>query len=160
MKHRVSDDQLSALQFERVWVREATFLDVEGEHAPVPPQDIADVPIHLEVKVNYTAQGDRAYVMLRASLDPPTERRLFLKLSAAVEGAFLLRGPADLPRLQGFATTQAPVLLVPYLRQVITMLTAQSRVGAMVLPPLNMVEITKAMRSPATGERVESPVKA
>ncbi len=156
MTHHVSQEQLSELQFERVWIREATFLDIEGEQTPVPPTDQAASGIHLEVKIGYAPQGDRAVVQLRATLEPNPEQRFFLKLSAAVEGAFSLRGQLDRKRLEAFATVQAPVLLVPYLRQAITMLTAQSRVGAIVLPPLNMLEITKAMR----GDDAQAPVAA
>ena len=152
MKHNVSSEQLSALRFERVWVREATFLDVEGDQSAPPPQELEGVGIQLEVKVAYSEQGDRAFVTLRASLESPADKRFFLKLAASVEGAFTLRRGADPKLLQTFATVQAPVLLVPYLRQVITNLTAQSRVGAMVLPPLNMVEITKAMQAQAAKE--------
>lgn len=149
MKHKVSNEQLSTLRFERVWVREATFLDVEGDHAPLPPQELEGVGIQLDVKVAYSEQGDRALVTVRASLESPADKRFFLKLGAAVEGSFTLRRGADPKVLQTFATVQAPVLLLPYVRQVITSLTAQSRVGAMILPPLNMVEITKAMQAQA-----------
>ena len=152
MNHKVSNEQLSALQFERVWVREATFLDVEGHQSPPPPQELEGVGIQLDVKVAYSEQGDRAFVTVRASLESPADKRFFSKLAAAVEGAFTLRSGADPKLLQTFATVQAPVLLVPYLRQVITNLTAQSRVGALVLPPLNMVEITKAMQAQTTKE--------
>jgi preprotein translocase subunit SecB len=152
MKHKVSDEQLSALRFERVWVREATFLDVEGEQATLAPQELEGVGIQLDVRVAYSERGDRAFVTVRASLESPSNKQFFLKLAAAVEGAFSLRREADPKLLHTFATVQAPVLLVPYLRQVITNLTAQSRVGAMVLPPLNMVEITKAMQAQTAKE--------
>lgn len=159
MKHQVSPEQLSELQFERVWVREASFLDFDGEQNVIPAQNLQGVSIHLEVKVGISAQGDKAAVALRASLEPNPERRLFQKLAAAVEGLFALRGRPDRRRLEEFATTQAPVLLVPYLRQVLTTLTAQSRVGAIVLPPLNMLEITKAMRAETGRTALEASTK-
>ncbi|MDP3911462.1 MAG: protein-export chaperone SecB [Gemmatimonadales bacterium] len=149
MTHRVSSEQLSALQFERVWVREAVFLDIEGEKDSAAPQAHLKVGIRIEVKVAYSPRGDGAFVTVRAALDPPADERLFRELTAAVEGEFSVRGGVDRQRLESFATTQAPVLLLPYLRQVLTTLTAQSRVGAIVMPPLNMVEITKAMQAQA-----------
>ena len=152
MKQNVSKEHLSTLRFERVWVREATFLDVEGDQAPLPSQELEGVGIQLEVKVSYSEKGDRAFVTVRASLESPSDKRFFVKLAAAVEGAFALRHGAEPKVLQNFATVQAPVLLLPYLRQVITNLTAQSRVGAMVLPPLNMVEVTKAMQAQSAKE--------
>ncbi|MEX2155650.1 MAG: hypothetical protein WD773_02285 [Gemmatimonadales bacterium] len=147
MSHRVSSEQLSALQFERIWVREAVFLDIEGEKERAGPQAHLKIAIRIEVKVGYSPPGDRAFVSVRAELEPPPDERLFRELSAAVEGEFSVRGGVDRQRLESFATTQAPVLLLPYLRQVVTTLTAQSRVGAIVMPPLNMVEITKAMQA-------------
>lgn len=149
MSHRVSSEQLSALRFERVWVREAVFVDMEGERESVSPKEHVNVEIRIEVKVAYSPQWERAFVTVRAVLEPPTDRKLFRELSAAVEGEFSVRGGVDRQRLESFATTQAPVLLLPYLRQAVTGLTAQSRVGAIVMPPLNMVEITKAMRAQA-----------
>ena len=76
MKHKVSSDQLSALRFERVWVREATFLDVEGDQSAPPPRELEGVGIQLEVKVTYSEQGDRAFLTVRASFESPTDKRL------------------------------------------------------------------------------------
>ena len=149
MTHKVSSDQLSALRFERVWVREAVFHDVENTHDAVSPKDHVNVEIRIEVRATYSARGDQAFVTVRAVLEPPSGQKLFQQLSGAVEGAFSVRGNLDRERLEGFATTQAPVLLLPYLRQLLTSLTAQSRVGAVIIPPLNMLEITKAMKTQA-----------
>ena len=130
-------------------MREAAFQDIEGSKETVNPKDLVNVEIRIEVRAAYSAQGDQAFVTVRATLEPPPGQRLFQQLSAAVEGAFSVRGALDRERLEGFATTQAPVLLLPYLRQVISTLTAQSRVGSVIIPPLNMLEITKAMKAQA-----------
>lgn len=159
MSHKVSSDQLSALRFERVWVREAVFQDVEGTRDVVNPKDLLNVEIRVEVKAKYSAQGDQAFVSVRATLEPPPGQKTFQQISAAVEGAFSVRGSVDRERLEGFATTQAPVLLLPYLRQVITSLTAQSRVGAVIIPPLNMLEITKAMKAQVKDKAVTITAK-
>jgi preprotein translocase subunit SecB len=53
----------------------------------------------------------------------------------------------DQSKLNAFARGQAPVLLLPYLRAVISSITAQSRMGAIVLPPINMVQIIERMQS-------------
>jgi len=148
MKHKVEPQQLSALRFERVWVREATFVDID-ETEPTLTNELEGVEIQLEVKVTYADGGDRAFVTLRATLEPPADKRLFAKLSAAVEGTFALRKGPDRAALAGFASLQAPVLLVPYLRETITSLTAQSRLGPILLPPLNMAEVIKAMQAQA-----------
>jgi preprotein translocase subunit SecB len=107
------------------------------------------------VNVKYADSGDRAFVTVRATLEPPVEKRLFAKLTAAVEGVFTLRQAADKAALAGFASLQAPVLLIPYLRETITSLTAQSRLGPVLLPPLNMAEVIKAMQ--AQSKPAEAP---
>lgn len=156
MKHQVSSDQYSLLRFERVWVREAAFVDAEGELTPLTAGELKGLGIDLELKVAYSPNRDQAHVTLRATLRPPPGKDWFQKLSAAVEGAFAVSPGAEKDRLEQFATLQAPVLLVPYVREVITTLTAQSRLGALILPPLNMAEIIKAMR----GETARGEVPA
>ncbi len=154
MKHKIEPQQLSALRFERVWVREATFVDVE-ETELAPTNELEGIEILLDVKVTYGDGGDRAFVTVRATLEPPADKRLFAKLTAAVEGVFTLRDAPDRTVLAGFASLQAPVLLVPYLRETITSLTAQSRLGPVLLPPLNMAEVIKAMQ--AQSRSTEAP---
>lgn len=147
MKQKVSSDQLSALQFSRVWVREAVFVDDESSQEAIAPQDIKGIGITLDVKVAFSENRDRAMVMLRASLEPPAAQRYFVKLSAAVEGAFSVASGSEPQLLERFASLQAPVLLLPYLRQVFSELTAQSRLGAMLLPPLNMAGVMQEMQA-------------
>jgi preprotein translocase subunit SecB len=150
MTHPVKPQELSVLRFDRIWVREAVFVDSLDDQSPPAPEDLAGIGISLEVRAEPGGRGDRAFVTVRAVLEPPAGKALFLKLSAAVEGAFSLQPGTDPERLRGFASLQAPVLLLPYLRQVITDLTAQSRLGALVLPPINMAEVTRAMREEAS----------
>jgi preprotein translocase subunit SecB len=156
MKQNVTQDQHSALQFERVWVREAVFIDDEASQVRVPSQDIHDLGLTLEVRVTFSDKRDRAMVILRASLEPPSSERYFVKLSAAVEGAFRVAGGTEEGRLEKFASLQAPVLLLPYLRQVFSELTAQSRLGALVLPPINMADVIQAMEK--TSEKAPTKV--
>ena len=91
---------------------------------------------------------------MRAVLEPPADSELFIRLSAAVEGAFSVRAGVPTEKIKSFATVQAPVLWLPYVRQVITNLTAQARCGALVMPPINMAEVIKAMRE--STEKAES----
>ena len=113
MTPKISSDQLSLLQFERVLVREATFQDVEGKHEPAPPQVAKGLGIQLQVRAAYSKTGDQAFVTVRVNLEPPPGSDLFAKLSAAVEGVFSIRPGTERQRLQEFSTLQAPVLLLP-----------------------------------------------
>jgi preprotein translocase subunit SecB len=142
--HDVATEQLSALKFERVWVRQAEFLDASAEHGAMPGD--WQCKINLEVKVDFV-EKERAFVLVRVTLESPPQQRLFDHLVAAVEGEFSIRPSIDPPirALHSFASLQAPVLLLPYVRQVLTTLTAQARCGAIVIPPINMAEVTKAL---------------
>lgn len=160
MPHRVKPEELSQLRFERVWVREACFVDSEDATKAPSQDELRSIGINLEVKAEGIESGDRAYVTVRAILEPPPGSNLFLKLTAAVEGLFALQGGSDPEGLKGFTSLQAPVLLLPYLRQVVTDLTAQSRIGPLVMPPINMAEVTKAMRqAPSASQRMPSEAR-
>lgn len=146
--HRAIPDNRSALAFNSVWTREAIFIDTAEEYQPASAIDICrDVTVRLEVTVKLADLGRRAFVRLRAQVDPPAAVAAFSKLSAAVEGVFSLFDGDDQSKLNAFARGQAPVLLLPYLRAVISSITAQSRMGAIVLPPINMVQIIERMQS-------------
>ena len=147
MTHKISKEQLSALQFERVWVREAEFLDTSSQQAV--PSKSGEIGVKLDVNVSYSDDGARSFVTVRVVLEPLAGSELFTKLSAAVEGAFSVRAGVPADKIKTFSTFQAPVLLLPYVRQVITNLTAQARCGALVMPPINMAEVTKSMRESA-----------
>jgi preprotein translocase subunit SecB len=138
------------LNFEHVWVREAVFVDVEDDFAILPPDQLRAISMKLEVKVTFTEGGNRAFVRLRAAIDPPVERPSFARLSAAVEGAFTMAEGRDAERLTRFARAQAPVLLLPYLRSVVSNLTALSRIGTVVLPPINMIQLIGDLQTQST----------
>lgn len=143
--HQVGAEHTSALRFERIWVREASFVDLLEEQQAPSQDTISRLEITLEVRRTIHDGGRKANVLLRALVTPPVGQRLFTSLSAAVEGLFSVGQDVEHAKFDTFTTVQAPVLLLPYLRQVITTLTAQSRVGGIVLPPLNMTALTGRM---------------
>jgi preprotein translocase subunit SecB len=141
----VREEDRSLLQFDRVVIREAAFVDVEDAEDSV---DAGTVEIKLEVRVTVGADGRRAFVLLRLILEPPIDKVTFRQLNGAVEGSFTV-SDGDASRLADFAHMQAPVLLLPYARAVISSLTAMSRFGAVVVPPLNMMSIVSEMAEKA-----------
>jgi preprotein translocase subunit SecB len=144
--HPITTGDLSALKFERVWVREASFLDGDSVDM-LPPGQERSFRVLLSIRQDFSADGKRAYVRVGATLEPEAPGgEEFRKLSAAVEGVFALSVVADPEMLKKFASLQAPVLLLPYLRQLISSLTAQSRMGTVVIPPINMVEVLHSMQ--------------
>lgn len=146
----------SALAFDSVWTREAVYVDAAGEYqAPSGDAISRAVSVRLEVSVTIVDDGKRSFVRLRAMVDPPVGSAAFSQLSAAVEGAFSLADGDEPDRLKHFARAQAPVLLLPYLRAVISSMTAQSRTGPIILPPINMVQIIDRMQSSLESETAE-----
>jgi len=154
LKQPVGAEHKSLLRFERVWVREANFLDLAAEHAPPSQEQLADVQINLEVKSEVNEASNRAFVTVRAVLAPPAQTQLFVTLAATVEGTFSLAPKGDPKTLHRFATVQAPVLLLPYLRQAISSLTVQTRLGNLIFPPLNMTSIIDKMRAESESNAV------
>jgi len=130
----------------------AAQLTEQASTAPSADAISRDVSVRLEVTVTIVADGKRAFVRLRAMVDPPAGSAAFTQLSAAVEGAFSLADGDEPERLTHFARAQAPVLLLPYLRVVISFITSQSRTGPIVLPPINMVQIIDRMQSSLESE--------
>lgn len=146
----------SALQFDRVWVREVTFIDNPEETEPTQAS-AAELGIRLEVSLRFSEDNRLSFVTLRAVLDPPSGKPLFTKLTAAVEGLFRM-SDGDPQRLQEFSRLQAPVLLLPYLRTAISTMTAESRLSAVILPPLNMTQLVHRMNEALeAGARSQQP---
>jgi len=139
----VRAEDKSVLRFDRVWVREATFIDADDLTDSISARDL-EVEIRLEVRVTLADSGQRAFVLLRAVVEPPKDVRAFSRLAASVEGSFTI-AETETPRLAEFAHQQAPVLLLPYLRSAITDLTALSRFGPIIIPPLNMMGVVSRM---------------
>jgi hypothetical protein len=94
----VGPEDLSALRFERVWVREAVFVD-SSDSALLPAAALQDLAINLGIGAQITEAGDRATVSLCVQVEPPAEPAQFVRLSATVEGAFSIADGADKERL-------------------------------------------------------------
>ena len=142
----------SSLAFEHIWVREAVFVDATAEYSLPAPGALEQLQASLEVQVKMVDNGRRAYVRVRAAVTPPQPGTPFQRLSAAVEGAYSLVDGDDPQKLEKFAKLQGPVLLLPYLRATISGLTAQARIGAIILPPLNMVGLLEEMQGKTGAE--------
>ena len=68
MKQEIEAKHKSILHFDRVWVREAVFVDIEGETAVVARGDLGGLGLTLEVKTTFSEGTKSALVTLRATL--------------------------------------------------------------------------------------------
>lgn len=147
MSHDIRPEDHSALRLERIWIRDAIFRDaVSSNTESIEAVKDLGFEITLDVGASFVDNERRALVSLRLTVKPPAALKYFEELSARVEGAFVMANPEDTETLKAFASAQAPVILLPYARQVISSLTAESRLGAVVLPPINMQAVIDAMR--------------
>ena len=133
----------SFISFDHVWVREVVFQDFDDDFSS--PGGSGDSRVRLEIAVRRDPNSRTAHVRLKAVVEGNEGSGPFAKLSAVVEGAFTLSDGVNDDRLEQFTSQQAPVLLLPYLRATLSSLTAQSRSGAFVLPPINMVQVIESM---------------
>ena len=145
---KIGTEHQDKITFERVWVREAVFRDVRDVFDPpgVAKQKLEDLNVLLQVGVQLQEETGSAFVTVRCSLDPGNERAPFAELSVAVEGHFTIPDSTGQARLTEFARSQAPILLFPYVRQAISSLTVTTRLGGLVLPPVNMQQVVAAMK--------------
>jgi preprotein translocase subunit SecB len=156
MKQPIKPEHHSVLRFDRVWVREACFTDYPDQQECPPKERLSNAKLGLDVKVNLLKASDRALVTLRVVVTPTGTPPLFKQLSAAVEGEFSVAPGSAEGSLERFASLQAPVLLLPYVRQVVTNLTAESRIGPFIVPPLNMTSIIETLRQEVIPAKSES----
>jgi preprotein translocase subunit SecB len=145
---KIESEHADKVQFERIWVREAVFRDVDGAmDVPTANQKVEDLRLSLAVSVTMAKEGLSAVVALRCVLEPNDKHpRMFEELSVTVEGQFSVADASAKGRLDAFAKGQAPILLFPYARQALTTLTGATRMGGLVIPPINMQQIVNAMQ--------------
>ncbi len=66
-------------------------------------------------------------------------------MSLTAIGRFRVRGVATSVSVENFARFSGPAILMPYVRQHITLLTAAGQAGPLVLPPLNVQVMMERM---------------
>ena len=72
---------------------------------------------------------------------PPDDITCRFRFEASITGRFeKLDGPGVLP-LTEFAKANGPALVMPYARELVTNVTARSRHGTIIFPPVNVVKL-------------------
>lgn len=105
-----------------------------------------DEDVHSQVDIGWdwrlllpAQEETRFEVRLSASVEPSTERTELI--SASIAGRFRLVDPSPTVPVADFVRLQAPAILLPYVRQVLSHLTMMSYYGTYYLPPINVVEL-------------------
>lgn len=105
-----------------------------------------NMKIHFDIKNNFVPDTQQLQSNLSVKLDLINDEKNGEKtftLEATVLGVFEEQ-PGSVVKLKDFAEIQAPALLFPYLREVISSTTAKSVVGPFIIPPMNVPVLLKA----------------
>jgi preprotein translocase subunit SecB len=125
----------SAIRFERVWLRALRFDDRPANAAPADPR--REIELSLDVAVNVSDDNSQATVAITMKVSPKTEDD-FESLTATLEGLFRPASDDARTQLRSFAEKQGAALLVPFMREIVANVTARTRSGASIIPPLNL----------------------
>jgi preprotein translocase subunit SecB len=130
----------AGLNFDWVITRELLFEDDPQSQDHVK---LAGLQASVDLKTWVSDDQRQCRTYLRVTLTPNAEGpKPFLRLIAAVEGQFSAEDekPSSVP-VTVFVKTQAPAILFPFVRQAIAAVTAGSRFGQLLLPPINVVAL-------------------
>lgn len=97
----------------------------------------------LAFRWDWRLQGERGFeVLLGATVGPMRGRPDAME--AVVVGTFSIVGEVQSIDLRRFVSLNAPALLMPYLREVLTNLSAHGPHGPFILPPINVVVLSES----------------
>jgi len=141
----VDPGHLTGLLFDWVITREQRFIDSADRIGSEQPLGLR---AGIEISRKIDEEGKWCRVRVRVQLDPPeNEPQTFVHLSAAVEGQFSLTEESELSveDVENFAKHQAPAILMPFARTAIASATTGSRLGVILMPPINVASLTEVI---------------
>jgi preprotein translocase subunit SecB len=123
----------SGIQFTGVVVDRLVFSDLTpGEKKP------PSLEFSYGIRRRSYTEPDSVEVSISVKIGPPAGMISRFSLDAEVTGRFQRLENATGMTLEEFAKTNAPALVMPYAREVITNITARSRHGTIFMPPVNV----------------------
>lgn len=151
------------VQIEDVYLLHARYLDTESPRLPQAPDQPEEIPVILSM-----AFDRPAWNRLSVALSVDLEMARPCRIEVSYAGVFALqRGvkQADADDvLRRAATHLAPLVLYPYVREMITSLSQRSRVGGIIVPILGFDALTEDVVDipppPTTGAKRRKPAPA
>lgn len=126
----------SGIQFTAVVVDRLVFSDLSpGEKKP------ASLEFSFGIRRTFYKEPDSVEVSFLVKIGPPAGTASRFALEADVTGRFERADTATGMTLEEFSKTNAPALVMPYAREVVTNITARSRHGTIFIPPVNVFAI-------------------
>lgn len=126
----------SGIQFTAVVVDRLVFSDLSpSEKKP------ASLEFSFGIRRTFYKEPESVEVSFLVKIAPPPGTPSRFALEADVTGRFDRAESATGMTLEEFSKTNAPALVMPYAREVVTNITARTRHGTIFIPPVNVFAI-------------------
>jgi preprotein translocase subunit SecB len=125
--------------------QEVILLEAFYKRAAIIAPGDNNVDININIENNETANNDLiVYVTIDVTLTLNGERQAEFKVKT--EGLFKSTGNNDPLDAETFANVNAPAMIFPYAREVISNLSVRGAMSPVILPPVNFVELSRTRR--------------
>lgn len=138
----------SGFRFESIRLRELRFEDKDASSGAQPTREL---DLRVKVGIDLPEDQSRALVSVHLVVKPKRSED-FDTLTVVLEGVFVPTADEYRPKLDEFAQSQGAALLFPFIREVVVNVTARSRGGAIVIPPLNLYQLRTESQKAAETE--------
>ncbi|HUP02151.1 MAG TPA: hypothetical protein VM737_11620 [Gemmatimonadota bacterium] len=134
----MGDSETTGYKFDWVVTREVRFIDNPSRRGY---ERVGPISISLALATQVESQVCR--VSLKSTVRP-TEGDFFQSVHAWIEGQFTAFAEEPAVAIDEFSKRHAPVILMPFLRDAIASATARSRLGQLLIPPINVIALLEA----------------
>lgn len=127
----------SGFRFDSIRLRELRF---EDKDTSSPAHPTRELELRVEVGIDVPEDESRASVTLNLVIKPKDSED-FDTLSIVLVGVFVPTADEYRTKLEEFAQGQGAALLFPFIREIVANVTARSRGGVILIPPLNLYQL-------------------
>lgn len=142
----MKENDQPGIAFDSVSVERVIFNVMPDYEKPEGPIEIG---LEFHVDQNFESDGKKLTVGLKVTTTFPSSPTPPMEIEVSVKGIFRLEKDDNLDFFNTFSEVQAPALLYPYAREVISTLTGKSRLPTLLLPPANLQAILKPKKKKA-----------
>ena len=127
-----NDKQNPGISFKKVFLSTLSF-----ERKPFL-SETKQIEVDFSVDRNISKDGKSLALVLKCFIN---EKKGAFNIKCSIVGLFEKEDSTSKMSLESFAESNAPALLFPYLREVISTTTLKAKIGPIVLPPVNIRNI-------------------
>jgi preprotein translocase subunit SecB len=119
------------ISFNTVFLKELTF-----KRTP----DLNSSQISINFKSHISFSEDKMQLVYELVCEVEDKKKVF-SLSCSMVGVFACINGAENMELSDFSKTNAPALILPYIRELVTTTTIRAGLNPVVFPPINVVSL-------------------